>query len=666
MRRQSLLTLAALSAALVPLANRLPAQPVINLGPDDGIGFDQVGFDFGGGFAYPYSHWGGLWVRPSTLCERTPLRRGFINVETNRGWVVQNLLVDCQEQMFSTDPIAAYFELKDSSDHTTPVEQLTAKVTFSGVPPPLFSGNEVPQINFQIPHTTTFSSGGCTELPITSLPNPPRPSTSSGTQGGANESHILPNPINIEAAKGQCFPISVANSLQYLEARYGFPVPNDHTQGLKGDNTLVGQLDQRSNRPVTDRRNGSGTPFDDMMRGKLEYLDENDLEDGIVMRHQGRGYGSGAIADGDFSIGTVFTVSSEDDGATVTWEWVCDQIKAGEDVEMAYSWDNALGQIGGGHAVRIYGCGKTNGRPWIRYLHDRNQNNDSAGLETVQVYMEDLDNDGTPNFGSAGREVVFAWSESVTDEVKNGEFAPPQTTFDRIVNAASFLDKKLTGGSIGTVFGIFKQAVTPGQLSLEGGAPQVIPTELNGVQVLINGEAAPLFFAGEGQINFLVPSELEPGIASLLVTVNGVPSDLVSFPVVEAGPGLFPLPANIAGPGRAVVQNQDFALNLPENPAAPGQVVILYLTGTGPTEPPIPTGELAPADPLAELTLETTVTIGGQEAQVLFAGATPGFSGLTQINAAVPQVDAGDRPVVVTVGGEASPSLLLSVGPPAN
>ncbi len=202
-----------------------------------------------------------------------------------------------------------------------------------------------------------------------------------------------------------------------------------------------------------------------------------------------------------------------------------------------------------------------------------------------------------------------------------------------------------------------------GNLSEEGRVSQAIPTALNGVQVWINGTAAPLFFAGEGQVSFLVPSELEPGIASLIVTVNGVPSDLVAFPIVASAPGLFVLPEAVAGPGRAVAQNQDFSVNLPNNPAAPSQAVILYLTGTGPTTPPIPTGELAPSDPLAVLALETMVTIGGETATVLFAGAAPGFAGLTQINAIVPQLGAGDHAVVVTVGGVESNSLLIAVGP---
>lgn len=629
------------------------------LGPAHGVSFDQVGFDFGGGLAYPFSPTGRLQVRLTTLCESMEQKRGYINVVTDHGWVVVNLLADCQELVQSPDAtLAAYFELRDINDHTTRVDELPATVLFSGIPPPILSVDVKDQVNFQIPHTVQFRSGGCMDVRVNALPNPPSPMVGPSS-GGPTDSHILPNPVNVEAAKGQCFPVSVANSLQYLEARYGLPVPNDHVPGFKGDNTLVGVLDTKANRPASSRRSGDGTPFQSMMRGKLEYLDENDLEDGVVMRHQGRGYGAEALEDGDFSIGAVFTVTSKDDGPEVTWEWICDQIKAGEDVELAYSWDRFAGSIGGGHAVRVYGCGRTNGKPWVKYLHDRDQDDDSAGLETVQVYLEDLDGDGRVNFGARHREVVFAWSESASDALKSGDFAPPQTTAESILNAASFLDKKLTGGAIGTVFGVFRDLATGGNLTEEG------PAQIAGLQVLVNGIEAPVFFSNGNQVNFQVPAEIEPGMASLVITVDGRPSDLVGFPVVESAPGIFILSESVAGPGRAVAQNADFSLNLPSAPAPVGGAIVLYLTGTGALEPPVPTGEPAPASPLSQLALETTATIGGVPAQVLFAGASPGFIGLTQVNLAIPELAPGDHPVVVTVGGVDSNELLVAVGPAA-
>jgi hypothetical protein len=103
-------------------------------------------------------------------------------------------------------------------------------------------------------------------------------------------------------------------------------------------------------------------------------------------------------------------ITSVDKGATVTWEFICDEICNEEDVVLIYKHST------GGHAVRVVGCGTTEDKKWIMYAHDRNQSDDTDGLETVQVNLEDLDSDGTLNLGSESREIVFVLSESISNE----------------------------------------------------------------------------------------------------------------------------------------------------------------------------------------------------------------------------------------------------------
>jgi len=150
-----------------------------------------------------------------------------------------------------------------------------------------------------------------------------------------------------------------------------------------------------------------------MLLGKFDYLSQIGLQGRLVHKHQGRGYGdpnaNQALKAGNFwHKGSV----SRDMGAAVTWEWVCNEIKKGEDVELVFSYDNAAGDPTGGHAVRIFGCGITDGKRWLRYLHDAVQSDDSRGLETADAYVRDMDGDGILNFGSANREIRFALSES--------------------------------------------------------------------------------------------------------------------------------------------------------------------------------------------------------------------------------------------------------------
>ena len=120
----------------------------------------------------------------------------------------------------------------------------------------------------------------------------------------------------------------------------------------------------------------------------------------------------------------------------------------------------------------------------------------------------------------------------------------------------------------------------------------------------------------------------------------------------------------VSGPNRAIAQNQDFSLNTPANPAARGEAVIVYLTGSGAVDPEVATGAGAPVEePLARVTLEAEATIGGQPAEILFLGLSPGFVGLTQANLLVPEeapIGPG-VPVVITIDGQPSNMLVVAI-----
>jgi uncharacterized protein (TIGR03437 family) len=83
-------------------------------------------------------------------------------------------------------------------------------------------------------------------------------------------------------------------------------------------------------------------------------------------------------------------------------------------------------------------------------------------------------------------------------------------------------------------------------------------------------------------------------------------------------------------------------------PAAPGETIILYGVGFGPTDPAAPTGQtVAGGEPLANT---VTMTIGGIAVTPLFAGLSA--SGLYQFNVTVPTgLASGDAPVTATIGG---------------
>src|ERR1035441_7046285 len=100
-------------------------------------------------------------------------------------------------------------------------------------------------------------------------------------------------------------------------------------------------------------------------------------------------------------------------------------------------------------------------------------------------------------------------------------------------------------------------------------------------------------------------------------------------------------------------------LNTSANPSAAGDALIIYCTGLGTVHPPVPAGVAAPSLSYTD----ETVTVGGQNAQVLFAGLAPGYVGLYQVNAILPAgIPASDSvPVVLTAGGLSSAPVTVSI-----
>ena len=82
-------------------------------------------------------------------------------------------------------------------------------------------------------------------------------------------------------------------------------------------------------------------------------------------------------------------------------------------------------------------------------------------------------------------------------------------------------------------------------------------------------------------------------------------------------------------------------------PPRPGDVVLLYGTGFGPTDPACPTGELVAAP--ARLKSPVAIRIGGVDATVVWAGLS--MAGLYQFNVRIPDVPDGDQLVVAEIGG---------------
>jgi uncharacterized protein (TIGR03437 family) len=172
-----------------------------------------------------------------------------------------------------------------------------------------------------------------------------------------------------------------------------------------------------------------------------------------------------------------------------------------------------------------------------------------------------------------------------------------------------------------------------------------LPITLKDVQMLIGALSAPLFYVSKGQLVVQIPNELAPKQSYAAVILVGdqytLPQNIDVTPVA---------PATVAlADGTLVAQHADFGLVDADRPAKPGEPLTMYLVGMGATTPPVPSGHAAPLDSLAEVQAHVQVTVDGQQAQVSFAGLTPGDVGLYQINFTVPQgVKTGKLDVVIT------------------
>jgi len=225
----------------------------------------------------------------------------------------------------------------------------------------------------------------------------------------------------------------------------------------------------------------------------------------------------------------------------------------------------------------------------------------------------------------------------------------PVVSTNGIVNAASFAPR-ISPGALATVFGSnFALA--------NAGAQTPLPTSLESVSVTVNGQLAPVLFVTPTQVNFQVPWETALGSATVTVAVNGGASNVATVNVLGAAPGLFS-----SSSGQAIVQNSDYSLNQPGDPAKVGSTIIAYLSGSGTVSPAVADGATAPTNTLVYLNSGSSATIGSATAQVAFAGLAPGFVGLVQVNIVVPSgLTTGTYPLTVTIGSETSNSATISV-----
>jgi uncharacterized protein (TIGR03437 family) len=173
-------------------------------------------------------------------------------------------------------------------------------------------------------------------------------------------------------------------------------------------------------------------------------------------------------------------------------------------------------------------------------------------------------------------------------------------------------------------------------------------TGLNGVQVMVDGVAAPVFGLGSSVVYFQVPYETPSSGTADFVVQNPSTGQILAtanFGLQAAAPGIFTV--NQAGTGQAAATLSDGSVNSASNQVARGDTITLWLTGSG-YIPNIMDG-VAPGAAITTPTPPQVFINAIQATNIQYSGVSPQYPGLWQINVQVPSdVPPGDSvPVLV-------------------
>jgi len=323
-----------------------------------------------------------------------------------------------------------------------------------------------------------------------------------------------------------------------------------------------------------------------------------------------------------------------------------------------------------------YASGKTQTCPasmTLQYLeHSLTGYTASRGRTRSQTYEFDW----TPPATNSGNVIVYVSGNAANGDLTvNGDHIytanytltpagagnSPSIDAGGVVNGASFQPGivpgswlTIKGSNLSSVTDTWDKAIVNGNL----------PTSLDGVSVNVGSKPAFVYFISPGQINVQAP---DVGAGPVPVTVTTPSGTSVAFTadVVAQAPAFFLWPGN-----QAVATRQDASLAVKDGTfagattvaAKPGDVLILWGTGFGPTTPTVAAGIQVPGDKIYDAS-PVSVKLGTADAQFFGAALSPGFAGLYQVAIQVPATLAdGDYALKATVSGASSPDgVTLSV-----
>ena len=224
----------------------------------------------------------------------------------------------------------------------------------------------------------------------------------------------------------------------------------------------------------------------------------------------------------------------------------------------------------------------------------------------------------------------------------------PLPAIQSVINAASH-QPVISPGSKVSILGTH---LGPLGIAVASSNSGVDPSSLAGTTVTFSGISAPLLTVSDSQIDAIVPYGVARGkdVDVVVTRFKYLGNKPFNIPLADTSPALFTSTKDGTGQGAILIYPQ-YSSNSVDNPARKGSAVVMFATGFGAWNPPVPDGAITlwvnrfSAQPVS-------LTIGGQPAELYYVGTSPyQLWGTVQVTAFVPtNIGSGEQPVVLKVG----------------
>jgi uncharacterized protein (TIGR03437 family) len=230
----------------------------------------------------------------------------------------------------------------------------------------------------------------------------------------------------------------------------------------------------------------------------------------------------------------------------------------------------------------------------------------------------------------------------------------PYYTAQSIANSASGISGLYAPNTFVTIYGQ-NLAYTTAALNSSDVGGGTLPTVLpgTGVRVLINNIPANIYYVSPTQVNLLVPTSLSPGPAMLQLVVDSLAGPAVPIMLGSAAPSLFQLDATTV-----LGVHLNGSTITAAAPAKSGEVVVLFASGLGPTNPAAIPNQIPEIAESVTPMSSFSMLINGAAVNpqlILYAGVVPTFGGLFQINVQLPAGLPANPQIQIGYAGTFSP-----------